>query len=575
MQSFFLIIVLIIGVGLLTYFFSKRLKKTEEELRRKNVELQKRLYELSIAQTVATQIGYSLDIKAIMESIVSTAQRVIDYSAISYALVDHKTITLKLFEKDYVTDQFLLNVKKKTLDIIQQDSQGTSYNVIESSQRDVVNQGMPYEASELLSSFSMPVKIANRTVGSITIATARKDAFNKEDTELIERILENTTTAVGKLEEIISTEKAKLDSFLFSVTSGALLFLIMEGPVLRLSAINSAAKHFLHIEDSAPDTTSVIAHFGMHYDLVKNIQDIANEKKSMIIKDVSIYDRYFKIYLNPVFLKSQEKIIGVAVTMEDVTFERDIEKMRETFTSMVVHELRAPLSSIKGASSMLLKGDLKIEDQKKMLQIVYDSTDRMLTEIGDILDMSKLEAGKFTLNKSINDLNKLVDEKVLAFSFTAKERSVDISGHLGESIPQIAFDSQRIGQVLNNLLSNALKFTPDNGSIKVTTTSQDGQITVSVTDTGVGIPEEKKPLLFSKYGQLSGAIRKEGGTGLGLYISKGIIESHGGKIWVESKPGGGTTVAFTLPIVTTIEEVKPEEKKPEIPASQLSQRVVN
>lgn len=574
MQNFFLLILFAVSLVYIVYFLLKRLRKTEEELMRKNGELQKRLYELSIAQAVATQIGYSLDIKAILESIVSTAQRVINYSVIVYTLVDHKTIALKLFEKDFVSDEFLGHVKKKTLDVLYEHIAITSYHVIESSQKDVVNPGVHYDQKEPLSSFTIPVTINRTCVGSISIVSAVQNAFQKDDIELIERILENTTAAVGKLEEIISTEKAKLDSFLFSVTSGALLFLIVDNEVLKLSAINSAAKQFLHIEDEHPDTTSVIAHFGMHYDLVQNIQAVALEKKSMIIKDVLIYERYFKIYLNPVFMKTEEKIIGVAVTMEDVTFERDIEKMRETFTSMVVHELRAPLSSIKGASSMLLKGGLAAEDEKKMLHIVHDSTDRMLTEIGDILDVSKLEAGKFSLNKALFDLNHLIEEKVLAFSFIGQERFVTITSKLDTSYPPIVFDAQRIGQVMNNLLSNALKFTPDHGEIHVTTAVQDGQITVSVTDTGMGIPDEKKSLLFSKYGQLSGAIRKEAGTGLGLYISKGIIESHGGKIWVTSDAGKGTAVAFTLPMVTKLEKQEPVTKVPSSP-SNLFQRVVN
>ncbi len=264
--------------------------------------------------------------------------------------------------------------------------------------------------------------------------------------------------------------------------------------------------------------------------------------------------------------------------MEDDTLERDDEQLLETFTSMVVHELRAPLASIKGASSMLLSDKLNKEDKDKMLHIIYNSTDKMLNDIGDILDVNKLEVGKFTLNKTVSNINDLVKEKILTFSFTAQERHIKIESSLDEGITQSLFDAQRIGQVLNNLLSNALKFTPDNGVITATTSRQDGQILVSIHDTGVGVPEEKKSLLFSKYGQLSSSITREGGTGLGLYISKGIIESHGGKIWLDGKPGEGTTVSFTLPIVTKVEDAEissPTVAKPQIPSSTISQRVVN
>lgn len=569
--------------GSIALMLIKRLRRTENELKRKNKEVERRLYELSVSQAVSQQIGYSLHIESVMQSIVDTAEHVIPHSAISYGLVDGTTITIKTLEKDFLGSVFTSALQKDLLDEIYKQLPQNQYHIISSVQKEIVATQGGYVNTVPASIFTLPLIINHTCVGAIALSSVKKDAFSEEDTSLLSRIIENTTATVGSLEQVIGTEKAKRDSFLFSLTSGALLFLI-EGDVLKLSSMNAAAKQFLHVQDNS-DTSQVIAHFGMHYDLIKDIKDVAGEKKSMIIKDVSIYDRGFKIYLNPVFLEGVDQIIGVAVTMEDVTFERDVERLRETFTSMIVHELRAPLTSIKGASDLLISGNLKKEDADKMLHVMHDSTERMLMDIGDILDVSKLEAGKFMLNKSIADINTLVTEKVTAFSFTANMRHIKISSHTDGGIQQFAFDPQRVGQVLNNLLSNALKFTPDNGSITVTTTSRNGQIKVSVHDTGVGVPPEKMVLLFSKYGQLAGGLRKEGGTGLGLYISKGIVESHGGKIWLEDGIKQGATFSFTLPLVTKLEEVKVEkpsftsapvvEAKPRIPASRISQKTVN
>lgn len=569
--------------GSIALMLIKRLRRTENELKRKNKEVERRLYELSVSQAVSQQIGYSLHIESVIQSIVDTAEHVIPHSAISYGLVDGATITVKTLEKDFLGSIFTSALQKDLLDEIYKQLPQNQYHVISSVQKEIIATQGGYNNVVPASIFTLPLVINHTCVGAIALSSVKKDAFSQEDTSLLSRIIENTTATVGNLEQVIGTEKSKRDSFLFSLTSGALLFLI-EGDVLKLSSINAAAKQFLHVQDN-PDTSQVIAHFGMHYDLIQDIKDVAGEKKSMIIKDVSIYDRGFKIYLNPVFLEGADQIIGVAVTMEDVTFERDVERLRETFTSMIVHELRAPLTSIKGASDLLLSGSLKKEDMDKMLHIVHDSTERMLMDIGDILDVSKLEAGKFMLNKSISDINTLVTEKVMTFSFTANMRHIKISSNVDTGIPQFVFDPQRVGQVLNNLLSNALKFTPDNGSITVTTTSRNDQITVSVHDTGVGVPPEKMVLLFSKYGQLAGGLRKEGGTGLGLYISKGIVESHGGKIWLEDGKGKGATFSFTLPLTTKLDEIKAEKPsltsissvktKPQIPASRISQKTVN
>lgn len=557
-------------LGGLSIYSLKRLRHTEHELRKKNIELSKRLYELSISQAISSQLGYSLNIKTIIETVISTIEKIIDHSAVSYALIDGNLITCKLYEKDFVGPHFTSGLKKEMLDELYTLIPAKDYQVIESIQKEVMSNSGQYNNNLPASVYTFPLKINHRIEGVISIASTNPHAFLQEDLALLMRIIENTTAAVGSLEQVINTEKGKLDSFLFSLTSGAILFL-MDKSDMRLSAINSAAKQFLHMSENI-DATSVVAHFGMHYDLVKDIREVAENKESMLLKNIEIYDRYFKIYLNPVFLHNSQEVLGVSITMEDVTFERDIEEIRETFTNMVVHELRAPLTSIKGASAMLMAGKLNPADTEKMLHIVHDSTERMLMDIGDILDVAKLESGKFTLNEAEGDINALASEKILTFSFMAKERNITLENRLDTALPRTVFDQQRIGQVLNNLLSNALKFTPDNGTVTVTTTSHNGQIEVSVHDNGLGVPPEKMALLFSKYGQLGAAVRHEGGTGLGLYISKGIIDSHGGKIWLESKEGQGTTVAFTLPIVS-----KPQTAATSPAAtSKLSpQRVVN
>lgn len=546
LQTFLLAFVSFL-LGYLAFYSVKKLRKTEDQLKKQNSELEKRLYELSVSQVITNQIGYTLNIKTIIESIMETVEHVIEHSAVAYALVEGKTITCKVFEKDFVGPHFADGLKKAMLEDVYTVLPQADFQIIDVVQKEFGSKGGQYNNEKPVSLFVLPITINHACVGAIGVASTKEHAFSQEDRALLTRIIENTTTAVGNLEQVINTEKGKLDSFLFSLTSGAILFL-MDKTDMRLSAINSAAKQFLHLGTNL-DVTSVIAHFGMHYDLVKDIKEVATEKKSMLLKNIKIYDRYFKIYLNPVFLHDSQAVLGVSVTMEDVTFERDIEEIRETFTNMVVHELRAPLTSIKGASAMLLAGKLNVQDSSKMLHIVHDSTENMLMDIGDILDVAKLEAGKFTLNEAEGDINKVAADKVLTFSFMAQERHITIASHLDPALPKTMFDAQRIGQVFNNLISNALKFTPDNGTVTVSTALLDGQIEVSVRDTGQGVPPEKMALLFSKYGQLSNSVRKEGGTGLGLYISKGIIDSHNGKIWLNSEVGKGTVVSFRIPVV--------------------------
>lgn len=561
-------------LGVLAFYAFQKLRHTQDLLKKKNRELEKRLYEISVSQTIANQIGYSLKLQTIIESIVETIEKVIDHSAVGYALLDHSTITSKIYENGFIGPNFKDAMKQDMVDVIEKHAKVQNAQVIASTQKEIFHTQAEYNNNNPASLLTLPLIINHACVGVISVASVNKDAFSSEDKALLERIIENTAAAVGSLEQVINTEKGKLDSFLFSLTSGAVLFLLTT-ETIKLSAINSAAKQFLHLQDDV-DATSVIAHFGMHYDLVKDIREVATRKESMLLKDVTIYDKSFKIYLNPVFLHDSQEVLGVSITMEDVTFEHEIEQIRETFTNMVVHELRAPLTSIKGASSMLIAGKLNQEDTTKMLRIIHDSTERMLMDIGDVLDVAKLEAGKFTLNEAMADINTLVKDKALAFSFMAQERHVKLESTIDPQIPQSVFDAQRIGQVINNLLSNALKFTPDNGIINISTRLQNKQIEVTVKDSGQGVPAEKMSLLFSKYGQLGAAVRHEGGTGLGLYISKGIIESHGGKIWLENTLKDGATFSFTIPLITKVNEAVEGVYKNEASTSKVSpQRTIN
>lgn len=535
-------------VGCVAILFSYRLERAREQLKSKNRELTRRLYELSISNEVADKIGYSLSIQGIIETIALTATRLFDsITTISYAFVDDSTITLKTYQRDFVGPHFMEAIRNITLEKVEQmTSEKKDYSVIETVQKDSLLSGNTYFDAFPVSYFTVPIIVNDAFMGTITLTSRAPHAFAQDDQALFSKIVASSEAAIGRLHDVIGTEEGKLDSFLLSLTTGAILLLI-DGSDMRVTTINSAARNYLKLTETA-DTTMVLARFGMHYDLVKQIKEIVSQKKSMELKDVKIYEKYFKIFLNPVFLDKTEKIIGVSITMEDITLEKDIQQVRETFTNIMVHELRAPLTSIKGAASLLLGGKLKAEEHGRMLNIIKDSTERMLMDIGDILDVAKLEAGKFVLNKQMADLNKMITDKTLAFSFAAQEHHITINTKLDSKIPQFSFDPLRVGQVLNNLLSNAIKFTHDNGTITITTTLQNDHAQVIVADNGVGIAPEKIPLLFAKYEQVNNNMHAQG-TGLGLYISKGIIDSHGGKIRIESEVGRGTQMIFSLPIV--------------------------
>ena len=227
-------------------------------------------------------------------------------------------------------------------------------------------------------------------------------------------------------------------------------------------------------------------------------------------------------------------------------------EIQKEFTSTVSHELRTPLASIKTAIDLVVKkmvGEIN-QEQEEVLGRAKNNVDRLKRLIDDILDLTKIESGKLQMNFMMNDIHRVITEVVEAQKDVAQNRGLYLKTELDAKVPKIPFDSDRIIQVLNNLLGNAVKFTKQGGiTVKTQDKSQENHVVVSVIDTGKGISEKDISKLFQKFQQLESAEEnEEGGTGLGLAICKEIVTRHGGKIWVESKPGEGTAFNFILPI---------------------------
>lgn len=219
---------------------------------------------------------------------------------------------------------------------------------------------------------------------------------------------------------------------------------------------------------------------------------------------------------------------------------------KEDFNAMVVHELRTPLSLILGSTDTILRHrDIKKEVETELIASIKNSANSMLEMVSAILDLAKMEAGKFSISKDDSDLVGLLTESVSAFSPLTEEKKLKLV-YKPEPLPLIPMDPFRIRQVISNLLANAIKYT-QNGTITVMATIESDNVVISIKDTGRGINDEELPVLFTRYTRLSSA-KGNVGTGLGLVVAKGIVEAHGGKIWATSKVGTGSIFYFTIPL---------------------------
>jgi PAS domain S-box-containing protein len=239
----------------------------------------------------------------------------------------------------------------------------------------------------------------------------------------------------------------------------------------------------------------------------------------------------------------------IAQRTSELRKAQELDYLKSNFVNAVTHELRTPLTSIKGYAEFLedeVGGPLS-EPQREFVHQLQLGAERLERLVDDLLDFARIDAGTFKLRVSDADLTAKIRETALSLEPQAREARLSLKLALPEEPLRVAMDAQRIAQVLLNLVNNAIKFTPPGGTITVTAVSEGVGVRVEVTDTGIGIPAEERPKLFRRFSQLESGLRSGGGTGLGLNISKAIVEAHHGAIGVTSQPGVGSTFWFTLP----------------------------
>jgi len=249
---------------------------------------------------------------------------------------------------------------------------------------------------------------------------------------------------------------------------------------------------------------------------------------------------------------------GAVVVFSDVSERRQIERMKDQFTSTVSHELRTPLTSIRGSLGLLASGALGALPDKgqRMVDIAVQNTDRLVRLINDILDIERIDAGEVAMDLRTCDAADLVEQAAQVMEGMATKAGLRLESS-AEPVAVLA-DPDRIVQTLTNLLSNAIKFSPAGSTVELRARRQDDQALFEVRDQGRGIPEDKLETVFERFGQVDATdAREKGGTGLGLPICRSIVEQHGGRIWAESVLGEGSTFSFAVPAAKPAEDDAP------------------
>ncbi|MDP2737068.1 MAG: ATP-binding protein [bacterium] len=285
-----------------------------------------------------------------------------------------------------------------------------------------------------------------------------------------------------------------------------------------------------------------------------SVEKITDEQDGSKLEEVTIQrkgeERVYKVITSRV-LEKNGNYLGVMKIFYDTTREKAIDKMKSEFISIAAHQLRTPLSAIKWVIKMILDGDageLTIE-QQELLNKGYLSNERIIRLVNDLLDVSRIEEGKFGFNFEKADFLEVLNTAISNVESLVAKNHQELTIKKPPNLPKIFLDKERMVMVLQNLLSNAIKYTPEYGKIQVIIEVDKQNLHVKINDQGVGIPAEDQPKLFSKFFRAANVAKLDtDGTGLGLFMVKNIVEKHNGRVSLKSEEGKGTEVSFFIPI---------------------------
>ena len=397
------------------------------------------------------------------------------------------------------------------------------------------------------SRLTLPVEIGGVQVGAVLVESAGPEAFGEGDARVLDVLVNELAQSLGAFATRVAAERERLERIVECMADGLLYLTAGADEVLA----NPAARRMLGAPaEGALQVAWLKDALGFYpFDLVRGLD--AEPGRAWVAEEVRVGARTLSSVVSPV-LERGRGLAGVAVALRDVTDQKELEARKEEFVQVVSHELRTPLTSIAGALDLVLGGlaGALEEKQARYLRMARESSEKLNAMVDELLDVARLAKGKLRMEPEVLFLDELARTTVDRYQPAASERGQELRVEVPSEPVRIVADPGRIGQVISNLLTNALKFGPDNGVVKVRVfraPSLPGIAGLSVWNAGDCILDADLERIFEKFEQArSERTRRVRGTGLGLAISRGIVEAHGGAIWAESAPGEGARFFVVL-----------------------------
>ena len=441
-----------------------------------------------LARKIAKKYSEDLNLITALDLMVETLKDSVSFTSASFLIpVDEGS-------SDYVFREFLsyevsedfVNLDKDCLENYVKENLGVE---VENISRQV--EGGPINSASSVKALSRvvyPIE-AGSVKGVFCLTSRKRNQFSAQ----LEKDLKNLSLLCSEyftlIWEVAKREHGKFKAMVDSMRDG--VFMVDEN--YRFLIANPALKRMLSLRSTeGANIVRVSNFFGVHLSIEDVISEVFALGKIKTIEDLHIDGKYYGLVAIPVTVR--KNVVGVVCLLEDQTKDHELDQMHRDFSAMIIHELRAPLSVIRGTSDFLVKETASIkEDQREnFIQQIRVSSDTLLSLVNNLLDSAKIESGKIELFRENVNLNDLVKSSVESYTPSAKQKNIGLAMDLDASFPTLNLDSSKMNQVLSNLISNGLKYTPEGGSVSVGTSLGDGVARLFVADTGRGIADENK-----------------------------------------------------------------------------------
>jgi two-component system NtrC family sensor kinase len=527
------------------------------ELRESHAELERTAARLTALQHLSEALrrarGLEVTLRAVVEEMERSGFRSVIIDLVdkeSHNLVTRAVSVGKLYERA----QRLLKVPMTGLTVSLEETANITVRVARSGEientddirevivgvKPAVDLALAQAAMSLVGVESVtvfPLWAEEEVVGVVSVYHPR-GKLSSEDVNLMQAIADQAGLAIENARLFAETisERAKLSA----VITGTEDAIMVTDEMDHILLLNPAAKRAFGIAEEgwiSQPLAELVGNQALH-DLFARLAVEGTAQNAEIPVDA----RTFYANLAPI------PGVGKVLAMQDITYLKELDKMKSDFVATVSHDLCSPLSIIEGYIDLMKEVGPLSAQQRQFVGRIKAATANMTQLVTDLLDLGKIEAG-LEMEMLPCDLEETIDLVVTGLQGWAERREIELRVELPENVPRVQGNSIRLRQVLTNLVDNALKYTPEGGTVAIRVSVENGSVTVQVRDTGIGIGLDDLPHIFEKFYRVeTEETRDVVGTGLGLAIAKSIVEMHGGRMWVESEPATGSTFSFALPV---------------------------